>query len=98
MTEEIKKVLDMPDSQQRLWLFTHIGKDTSNDRDLAYLAFRLRDEASKDIEGCERYNEALEGIYKYLKIQKQAKSFYGWITYLRPIDMIIAALMAKGKK
>jgi len=43
--QELLAVLDMSDSQQRLWLFTHIGKDTSNDRDLADLAFRLRDEA-----------------------------------------------------
>ena len=77
------------------------GKLTMHDYNrmiCADLAFRLRDESKSEVGYAQRYYTGLEEIYKYRKIQKQCQSFYAWTVYrLAPIDMIIAALIAKGE-
>ena len=106
MTEkELKDVLDLPDSQQRLWLFIHIGKDTSSDRDLADLAFRLRDEAIKD--NITLWQRATDEIFLAAykdNVWQEMHQFERWpaVVYYfshkaKPIHWIIAALIAKDK-
>ena len=96
MKPEIKKllaVLDMPDSQQRLWLFTHIGKDTSDDRDLSDLAFRLRDEVC----GRDSFMTGMAQVYnKCSDVFDDAVDCFLWfIVNAQPIHWIIASLIAK---
>lgn len=106
MSDKIKEllaVLDLPEDEQFLWVYEHItyekyechqcgGQDTSAET-LADLAFRLRDEVCKV--SCEDYYSGLEAVYNHRHAKKYI-SFYAFWTYQsKPIDMIIAALIAK---
>ncbi len=95
---ELLKVLGMTNVKKQTFLIYKYGGIEPTES-LADLAFRLRDEVCKTESGCERYYAALEDIYKHRKIQKQCQSFNAWMTYrIAPIDMIIAALIAKGEQ
>lgn len=105
--EELLKVLDMSEDEQHKWVdnncelegYKSIGSGFVPTESLADLAFRLRDEACKEINGCEKYHNGLEAIYIHRCKKKQCQSFYAWLTYqLKPIDMIIATLTAKKSK
>ena len=99
---DLLKDLDMSEDEQREWCVKNVK---SAGESLADLAFRLRNEVfkcllcdQKGVNGCEKYYAALEAVYKHREIKKQCQSFYAFLTYrLQPIDMIIAALIAKGK-
>ena len=91
-------VLGMSEDEQSYWTAENTDRRVRGGsyESLADLAFRLRDEVLKEHSGCERYHEAIEDIYKYREIRKQGTSLYAWTAYqLKPIDMIIAALIAK---
>ena len=98
MTEqELLAVLDMSKKEQRQWLLVNYFHQRMPGVSTADLAFRLRDEACKV--SCENYYKALEAVYNHRIKDKQCCSFYAFQTYrIRPIDMIIAALMAKEKE
>jgi len=105
MTEtELLAVLDMSEDEQKQAILDLLDEETMEwfvdyDMHLADLAFRLRDEVCKEINGCEKYHNGLEAIYVHKCIKKQCRSFYAWLTYqLEKIDMVIAALIAKDKE
>lgn len=96
--------LDISEDEQCKWL-TKYYHDTQafphdvivHHTDLADLAFRLRDEVCKV--SCENYYAGLEAVYNYKIKDKQCCSLYAFQTYqIKPIDMIIAALIAKDSK
>ena len=70
--------------------------------EFADLAFRFRDKVCNPktyTRCCENYHEALEVVYNHRIKDKQCCSLYAWQAYqIRPIDMIIAALIAKEDK
>lgn len=94
-TEELLKVLDMSEGEQLIWCAENAGFDML-DATLADLAFRRRDEVCKV--SCENYYNALEAVYNYKIKDKQCCSLYAFQTYqIKPIDMIIAAMIALKK-
>ena len=88
--KKLLAVLDMSEDEQWDWVFSqHAEVIDSGDESLADLAFRLRDETvSTDYKSwCEAVDVVLEN---------SARGH--WIDFSRPIDWIIAALIAKGEK
>ncbi len=111
MLNDLLKILDTSEDEQWDWVsnqWQEFSIDPSwrtkeyRNMALADLAFRLRDEVCNPktyTKCCENYHEALEEVYNYRIKDKQCCSLYAWQAYqIRPIDMIIAALIAKGQK
>ena len=111
MTNLLKVLDISEDEQQMIWLIKKEvmvgavlqckggGELPCPSESLADLAFRLRDEVCNPktyTKCCENYYDGLEAVYNHRIKDKQCGSFYGFQTYrIKPIDMIIAALIAK---
>ena len=108
MLNDLRKVLNMSEDEQLLWVAREVLGDPFDPKagsrviHLADLAFRLRDEVDFNI-----YLEELEVIYhlwqKRGTIDEQMENnlitFTCWLAvYITPIDRIIAALKAKEQK
>ncbi len=99
MTEqELLKVLDLPEWEQRKWFWIHTITDSIySKKDLANLAFRLRDEAEEFELIC-----GIEKVFQYCCSPEEydfAEDAYKWFaTEAKPIHWIIAALIAKEQK
>lgn len=108
MTPEIENllsVLDMSEEEQFEWCAKNNllgGNVLHTDRDnmyLADLAFRMRDEAVKKSK--KHYRNALFMVFRYVtKIKYSITDYrmYRYVAeYFRPIDIIIAAEIARSK-
>lgn len=104
--KELLKVLDMTGDEQVKWL---LGKGllrhhpTSGKwvESLADLAIRLRDEVCKNDRTAYKYYCALKDCFGYRResLGLSSLSFNLWLyKYIKPIDMIIAALIAKEQE
>lgn len=96
--KELLTVLDMSHNEQAVWCEKPEHGNRQMRQSLADLAFRLRDEACKI--SCEKYNDALGKVYNCRIIigNRQGCGFYAYQAYqIKPIDMIIAALMVIDK-
>lgn len=96
--EKLLAVLGMNHNKQAVWCENPKHGNRRMGESLAELAFKLRDEVCKI--SCEKYHEALIKVYNYrvIKDNRQCCGFCAYQAYqIKPIDMIIASLIAKGK-
>ena len=110
--QELLAILDMSEDEQYEWVEENcetMGFESSSDKtwvmcdSLEEIAIRLRDEECKDNAGIINYKDALLKIYEIWDGKQAPRlrviiSFTAWIiAYKKPIDDIIAALIAKGE-
>ena len=98
-----KELIDQSEYNAIISSCTEEQKEYYINRILADLAFRKRDEVCSDPDGIDKYKRVLHLIYrnwldKQSEIAQSIVTFSVWlIAFKEPIDMIIAALIAKGK-
>ena len=107
MSDELLKVLDMSEDEQRVWLSKRmtVDKGKISDWSLADLAFRLRDEIIVNEQGKMAWFNALFELNEYIGGSEQCteKSMPfdedRWMCYYgKPIHFIITALKAMESK
>ncbi len=98
------EIIDKDDYESVISAVTQEQRDFLINRCLADLAFRLRDKVVKlkynNYEDTEGYgwHYALRKVYKHITNKRNVDGIDRWIKEkIRPIDMIISALIAGGK-
>ncbi|KKK88939.1 hypothetical protein LCGC14_2738100 [marine sediment metagenome] len=103
---DLLKVLDMSEKEQRKWLLVHYFKQRMPHESTADLAFRLRDEVIAEDDKSEidcSWCEASYEVYLYvIGEENEMEAKEGLDTWFsmraKPIHWIIAALIAKEQK